>query len=127
MNDPVVFDEQPAEPLRITVERPTPDAVVLRLAGDLDLLTAPLLRERLWPLLEQPGQTVILELSGVEFLGSPGLAELAAANDLAARHQSRIALVGGSHAVLRPLEVTGLNLLFKIYESVAEALGSSAG
>jgi anti-sigma B factor antagonist len=127
MNEPVLLDEQPAEPLRISVEQPRSDAVVLRLVGDLDLLTAPLLRERLWPLVEQPGQTVILEMSGVEFLGSPGLAELAAAHDLASRHDARVALVGGSHAVLRPLEVTGLHLLFPIYQSVGEALDSSAG
>ena len=122
MNDPVRLGEQPAEPLRITIEQPRPDVVVVRVTGDLDLLTAPIFRERLLPLLDEPARTVLVELGGVDFLGSAGLSELASAYDLATSRGIGFVLVAGSRAVLRPLEVTGLATLFRIYESVQAAL-----
>jgi anti-sigma B factor antagonist len=122
MNDPVRKGEQPDEPLRIAIEQGTPDLAVVQLAGDLDLLTAPLLHERLWPLLTQRDRTVLIDLSGVAFLGSAGLSELAAASDTAGRHGTVILLVANSRAVLRPLEVTGLHTLFPIFDSVESAL-----
>src|SRR2546427_625329 len=80
MNDPVPVGDQPKIPLKITIERVAPSTNVVRLAGDLDLLTAPLLRERLSLVLGEPELTLlVVDLSGVGFLGSSGLAELAAA------------------------------------------------
>jgi anti-anti-sigma factor len=118
MDEPVRIGKQPeAAPLRITIDRPRPDVTVVGLRGDLDLLTAPLLREALRPLIDAAG-AVLVDLSGVEFLGSSGLAELAAAQDGGAR----IVLVASGRAVVRPLEVTGLAPLFQIYESVDAAL-----
>jgi anti-sigma B factor antagonist len=122
MNDPVRKGEQPDEPLRIAIEQVRPDLCVVQLTGDLDLLTAPVLHERLWPLLPQPDRTVIMDLSGVAFLGSAGLSELAAASDLAGRHGTVILLVASSRAVLRPLEVTGLHTLFPVFDSLESAL-----
>jgi anti-anti-sigma factor len=122
MNDPVRKGEQPDEPLRIAVEQVRADLAVVQLTGDLDLLTAPALHERLWPLLALPDRTVIIDLSGVAFLGSAGLSELAAASDTAGRHGTVILLVASARAVLRPLEVTGLHTLFPIFDSVESAL-----
>jgi len=122
MNDPVRMGEQPDEQLRITVEQTRPDLAVVSLRGDLDLLTAPVLHERLWPLLDKAERTVLVDLGDVGFLGSAGLAELAAAHDLATRHGARIVLVASARTVLRPLEVTGLNTLFPTFDSVEAAL-----
>src|SRR5690349_8958386 len=121
MNEPVLEVEQPEEPVQIHVEQPRSGAVVVRVTGDLDLLTAPLLRRRLQPLLEQPG-AVVVDLLNVGFLGSTGLAELTAAQDAAARTGVSLRLVATSHAVLRPLQVTGLDTLFRIFDSVDAAL-----
>jgi anti-sigma B factor antagonist len=121
MNDPALVGDEPDQPLRIAIEQARPDVVVVRLIGDLDLLTATRFRERLRPLLDQPGQTVLVELSGLSFLGSAGLAELAAAHDTATKIGARIVLVANARAVLRPLEVTGLHTLFPIFESVEAA------
>ena len=122
MNEPVRMGEQPEEPLRIEIMQASPGLVVLSLSGDLDLLTSPLLHERLWPLLEQPDGRVVVDLNEVGFLGSAGLAELAAAHDTGARQDVRIVLVASTRAVLRPLEVTGLNAQFPIFDSVESAL-----
>src|SRR5262245_22411562 len=113
MNEPVLEIEQP-EPVQIIVEQPRPDATLIRVTGDLDLLTTPLLRQRLQSLLERPG-AVLVDLQNVGFLGSTGLAELTAAQDTAARTGTQLRLVATGHAVLRPLQVTGLDTLFRIF------------
>jgi anti-anti-sigma factor len=122
MNDPVRMVEQSDEPLRIAIEQVRPDLAVVRLTGDLDLLTAPLLHDQLWPLLAGPDGMVIIDLSGVVFLGSAGLSELAAASDTAGRHGTVMRLVADTHAVLRPLEVTGMHTLFPIFDTVDSAV-----
>jgi anti-sigma B factor antagonist len=121
MNQPARIGEHREEPLRITIERPRSDVAVMRLSGDLDLLTAPLLQRQLRPLLGGEG-TVLVDLTGIGFLGSAGLAELTAARDTAATNGSRIVLVASGRAVVRPLEVTGLYPIFEIRESVEAAL-----
>lgn len=121
MDEPVRMGEQPEVPLQISIGQPRPDVTVLRLHGDLDLLTAPLLRETLRSLLVSTG-CVLVDLTGIEFLGSAGLAELAGAQNTAAGQGARIVLVASSRAVLRPLEVTGLHTLFEIFESEDAAL-----
>jgi anti-sigma B factor antagonist len=123
MNEPVRLGEQAEAPLLISVDRPRPDVVVVRLRGDLDLLTAPLLREALRPLIHEPG-TVLVNLTGVGFLGSAGLAELAGAQDGATGNGARLALVASGRAVVRPLEVTGLAELFQIFDSEDAALAA---
>ena len=121
MNEPVRIEEQPEAPLQISVEQPRADVSVLHLLGDLDLRTAPLLQAALRPLVHRAG-AVLVDLSDVGFIGSAGLAELAGAQDTATGNGARVMLVATSHAVLRPLEVTGLATLFAIYESVEAAL-----
>jgi anti-sigma B factor antagonist len=122
MNEPVRMGEQSDEPLGITIEQARPDVVVVSLRGDLDLLTAPVLHERLWPLLGQADRALVVDLSDVGFLGSAGLAELAAAHDTATRKGVRIVVVANARAVLRPLEITGLHTMFEIFDSVESVL-----
>lgn len=122
MDEPARMTEPAEEPLGIEIDEVRPDLVVVRLDGDLDLLTAPLLRERLLPLLDHADRVVVIDFSGVTFLGSAGLSELAAAADAAGRNDARIVLVATAHVVLRPLEITGLHTVFPIFDSIESAL-----
>src|SRR3546814_12106288 len=66
---PNIDDEQPA----LTIEaRPAPDGNVLVTAGELDLATAPPLREAAAALLEPGPQRLAVEVIGPSFLGSSG-------------------------------------------------------
>lgn len=127
MNDPArtgalpESTPSPEDHLQVTAEPDGPGVVVVHVTGDLDLYTASVLHERLWPHLEQ-NDMVVIDLSGVAFLGSAGLSELVAAHDTATRNGVRIRLVATGHAVLRPLEVTGLRTAFDIVDSVEAAL-----
>jgi anti-sigma B factor antagonist len=101
------------------------DATVVHVVGEIDTLTAPVLRAQLdehipaVPLL-------VLDLSDVTFLGSAGLAVLVAAKDAADAREHTLRLVCGSRIVTRALEATGLLTLFDVADGVPQALGSSA-
>ena len=58
--------------LRIELDARSPGEAVLRLEGELDLVTAPMLRDEL-ARHQARGVRIVLDLSGIEFLDSTGL------------------------------------------------------
>ena len=109
------------EVVRFDVVSHGPDARVVHVVGEIDTLTAPVLRTRLD---EQVAAVplLVLDLSDVTFLGSAGLAVLVAAKDEADRRRHTLRLVPGSRIVTRALEATGLLGIFDIAEGVSQAL-----
>jgi anti-sigma B factor antagonist len=69
---------------------------------------------------------LILDLSGITFLGSAGLAVLAEARNLALARAVNVRVVAQSRTVLRPMEVTGLDKVLTVVPDVATALSSAA-
>lgn len=132
MNNPVLREPSDSEPLprtavpedriRVSVESARPGLVAVRVTGEIDMVTTTVLSERLRPLLEARGTAVLLDLTGVGFLGSAGLSELVAAKERAAERDVTLLLVANSRVVLRPLEVTGLLSLFQTFPSEEAAL-----
>ncbi|MHA6629606.1 STAS domain-containing protein [Pseudonocardia sichuanensis] len=112
------------EVIRFDVVSHGDDARVMHVVGEIDTLTAPVLRSRL----DEQVSTVrllVLDLSDVTFLGSAGLAVLVAAKDDADRRRHTLRLVPGSRIVTRALEATGLLGLFEIADGVPQALGAA--
>ena len=106
--------------LNVAVSRAKADVVIMQVAGEIDLLTANLLGERVREQQVLPSNRVlILDLSGVSFMGSSGLAEIVAA---AQADSAQLVLVATSRTVLRPLEATGLLPMLTIYETVDDAI-----
>jgi anti-sigma B factor antagonist len=106
----------------VTVTKPTEDVVVLHVSGEIDLLTASLLGERVREQLVPANRVLVLDLTDVSFLGSSGLAEIVSASQAAATVQ--LILVASNRAVLRPLEATGLLPVLTVYETLDEAVAS---
>ncbi|WP_016697547.1 STAS domain-containing protein [Actinoalloteichus spitiensis] len=94
--------------------------VVVRASGEIDMLTAPRLREELLGLLDA-GHRVILDLDRVDFLGSSGLAALVDAHRHEAPATAAFALVADSRTVVRPLEVTGLDRVLTVHPTLERA------
>ncbi|WP_300011259.1 STAS domain-containing protein [Pseudonocardia sp.] len=115
----------PGEVIRFDVVDHGPDARVVHVVGEIDTLTAPLLRGQLD---EQIAAVplLVLDLSDVTFLGSAGLAVLVAAKDDSDRRGHRLRLVCGSRIVTRALQSTGLLTLFDTADGVPEALDVTA-
>jgi anti-sigma B factor antagonist len=101
-------------------------SVVVRACGELDMLTAPRLS---WQLeraeaIVVPPAPVVVDLSGLTFLGSAGLSVLLDHNDRCTALGSRLEVVAGKcHAVVRPLEATGLD---KVLTVVPDYVGGPA-
>ncbi|WP_433262919.1 STAS domain-containing protein [Actinosynnema sp. CS-041913] len=113
-----------------SVEYPADGVTVIAATGEIDMLTAPELRADVLGRLDSD-RTLVLDLSGVSFLGSAGLAVLVEASQHAKRRGTAFRVVAVERAVIRPLAATGLGEVFSVYGSVAEALAadgaSSAG
>lgn len=97
-------------------------ATVVSAVGEVDVSTAPALRQRLYELPEEA--KVVVDLSDVTFLDSTGLGVL-----VAALKRVRESGAGGDLrlVVTRPqvskvLEVTGLSTVFTVSSSVEDAL-----
>ena len=103
----------------ITLSTQTGDdgAVTVTVVGEVDTFTAPVLRSSLDSQLEQSPRELIIDLSGVQFLGSAGLAVLVETQKAARSRDVDLRLIATTRAVTRPLEVTGLIDLFTIADS----------
>ncbi|HEX8083297.1 MAG TPA: anti-sigma factor antagonist [Solirubrobacteraceae bacterium] len=109
--DPVV----PAEPLSLEVER-TGDRLSVRATGDVDLATVARLNETLCAE-EGDAATVVVDLRGVRFIDSSGLAALVSAHQRARRRGARLVAVRGDDtAVAQVLASTALERAFETTE-----------
>jgi anti-sigma B factor antagonist len=107
--------------LRLQVQRPAPHSVVVRVAGELDLFTAPRLAELVTSRLQSELTALAIDLSEVEFLGSAGLGVLMEAHLLAQQREVRLSIVTGRcRVVRRALEVSGLDEVLPLDPEVAE-------
>ncbi|MPZ01009.1 MAG: anti-sigma factor antagonist [Actinophytocola sp.] len=99
------------------------DAIVVRVVGEIDMLTAPRVEEAIMPLVRQQPSVLVIDLSGVTFLASAGLKLLVAAHQAAA-DSVRIRVVADDQHTFRPIEMTGLTETIAVYPTVADALNA---
>jgi anti-sigma B factor antagonist len=110
------------ELLTVNVQQVDGAILVIHIAGQLDMLTAPTLQDHLSELLATQPERLIINLSGVSFLGSNGLAVLIDTKEAATAAGVILELNGTSHrAVARPLAITGLACLFEIAPTDTES------
>ena len=108
--------------LNIAVERGEAATLVV-LRGDLDLSTAPELRECLVKLIGD-GARIVVDLEAVGFLDSAGLGILVGGLKRARTHGGELELACTSQDVLKPLVITGLDRVFTIHPGRDAALGT---
>ncbi|HEY3632858.1 MAG TPA: STAS domain-containing protein [Jatrophihabitantaceae bacterium] len=95
---------------------------VLAVGGEIDTYTAPTLRDRMTDLLDSGTDTVIVDLSGVDFLDSTGLGVLVAGLERAKQLGGALPLVCAQERILRLFRITGLDAVFTICPSVDAAV-----
>jgi anti-sigma B factor antagonist len=101
-----------------------PGSTVIAVSGEIDVYTAPRLREALVSLVEAGNYRLIVDMEGVEFLDSTGLGVLVGGLKRVRAHDGVIDLVCTQGRILRIFRITGLSRVFNIYDSVDEALAS---
>ncbi|GAA5177617.1 anti-sigma factor antagonist BldG [Rugosimonospora acidiphila] len=99
--------------------------LVLEVAGEIDVYTAPQLRERLIALVEGGARRLIVDLDRVEFLDSTGLGVLVGALKRLRGVNGELFLVCDQERLLKIFRITGLDRVFTMYETVEAATAGS--
>ncbi|HEX2031471.1 MAG TPA: STAS domain-containing protein [Actinomycetota bacterium] len=97
------------------------DWTVVEVRGEVDLYTAPRLKERLLELIEGGRRRLAVDLDGVEFLDSTGLGVLIGALKRCREAEGSLALVAPRDPVMKVLGITGLDRVFPIHDTVDRA------
>jgi anti-anti-sigma factor len=100
------------------------NACVVRLAGELDLYNAPVVRKTLVKACTDGPGRVVVDLSEVEFIDSTTLGVLIEARTRLPDRKGFL-LAGARLETRRALEISGLDRHFAVHESVDEALEST--
>ena len=93
-------------------------------SGELDYHTGPQLRAALQDVPLASGAVLLLDLSGITYCDSTGVSVLAHAYRRADAAGATLALAGAAPSVFRLLSFTGLDRLFRSYDSVETALSA---
>ncbi len=110
----------------IEVVGPVGDCAVLKIAGEVDVFTAPKLREQVVDLAAKGVVHLVADLSAVEFLDSTGLGVLVGGLKRLRTHEGSLALVMTTDRISRIFKITGLTAVFASHGSVQEAIAADA-
>jgi anti-sigma B factor antagonist len=100
---------------------------VLEVAGEIDVYTAPKLREKLIELVNEGSYHLVVDLEKVDFLDSTGLGVLVGGLKRVRNHDGSLELVCTQDKILKIFRITGLTKVFPIYDSVEDAIAGSGG
>jgi anti-sigma B factor antagonist len=117
-----VTDARAYDLIDVAALRISPGATLVRVCGEVDLLTAPILRSELHHQLDWPPSVLVVDLTQVRFLGVSGIEVLIEVRERALRTATLLRLVHNTRAVARPLQILHLGRLFPSYLKLAEAL-----
>ena len=102
------------------------DHTVVLVGGEIDVYTAPQLREKLVDLVGEQKYHLIVDMENVDFLDSTGLGVLVGGLKRVRAHDGSLQLVCTQERILKIFRITGLTKVFPIHPSVDEAVASPA-
>ncbi len=107
--------ESAAKFLTVTSQLAQPGTIVLTARGEVDMASAPYLRDRLQGEIHHAGPDLIANLNDVSFFGAAGLDVLADVQEAASLAEIGFCVVARTRKILMPLRVTGLDLVLDVY------------
>jgi anti-sigma B factor antagonist len=113
--------------ISLSTARPASGQVVITVGGEVDMLTSPQLRSAVLDQFQPDSgvELVVLDLDGVTFLGTSGLAVLIEVREAAHAAGVELRLACTARRVLRPLTIAGLIPLFDIHDTIDQALATT--
>ncbi len=100
---------------------------VVDVEGEIDVYTAPRLRELLIDLVNKNNYQLVVNMEKVEFLDSTGLGVLVGGLKRVRAHDGSLDLVCTQQRILKILKITGLTQVFGIYQTVDQAIAAAKG
>jgi anti-sigma B factor antagonist len=107
---------------RLDVESRGDGCAALRVAGEVDVYTAPHIREQVRDLAAKGTVHLIADLGQVEFIDSSGLGALIGGLRRVREDDGSLVLVISTRRILRVFQLTGLTKAFTIYDNLDDAL-----
>ena len=101
------------------------DRTVIEVGGEIDVYTAPKLRERIIELVDEGQYHLVVDLEKVEFLDSTGLGVLVGGLKRVRTHDGSLSLVCTQERLLKIFRITGLTKVFPIHATVEEAIAAT--
>lgn len=105
----------------------TGEALVVTVGGEIDLVTVDRFRAAVTAGFDQlhDGEILVIDLTEVTFLSSQGLQALVDVTQAARRRREPLRIVvDHTRPVIRPIEVTGLDNVLALFDTVEDALHS---
>ena len=100
------------------------DQTVVHLGGEIDVYTAPVVREKLDEQIQAGRTNLVVDLTDVTFLDSTGLGVLVGRLKLTRTRGGSMRLVGKDDRVLKVFSITGLDKVFEIHPDLESALAA---
>jgi anti-sigma B factor antagonist len=103
--------------------------VIVEVRGEVDVHSAPQLRDRLTKVIDSGHKSVVADLTRLGFIDSTGLGALVAVLNHAKGTEAELRVACSSERLLKVFRITGLDEVFSIFDSVplAVAAGSARG
>ena len=98
---------------------------VVSVVGEIDVYTAPRLREEITELVAAGSYDIVIDMSEVEFLDSTGLGVLVGGLKKVRAHEGSLQLVCNQDRLLKIFRITGLAKVFVIHDTAEAALAAS--
>ena len=106
----------------LKLDHHTKDGIeVVDVEGEIDVYTAPRLRELLIELVNTGFYQLVVNMEKVEFLDSTGLGVLVGGLKRVRAHDGSLELVCTQERILKIFRITGLTKVFGIFDSVDDA------
>lgn len=97
---------------------------IVAVGGEIDVYTAPKLRDKLTELVAGGAYDLVVDMQEVEFLDSTGLGVLVGGLKKVRAHSGSLQLVCNQDRLLKIFRITGLAKVFVIHDSADEALAA---
>lgn len=97
---------------------------IVAVGGEIDVYTAPKLRDRITELVADGVYTIVIDMEAVEFLDSTGLGVLVGGLKKVRAHDGSLELICTQDRLLKIFRITGLAKVFVIHDSAEGALAA---
>jgi anti-sigma B factor antagonist len=110
--------------LKVAVNHSREPLTVVGLQGELDVYSAPGLRQETTDLIQSGHHRIVIDLSELRFIDSAGLGALLGVRKRLGSHGGQLAVVCGDGMVRKVFEMTSLSDVLNVVDTLDEAIAA---